>query len=101
MAIRIDPENKETRALFDMTNFSGQHVLEIGCGDGRFTWRYADRAEHVTAIELDAKPIVLAREHLPSHLQDRIEFHNIAFEDFASASPPSVFDIILLSWSLC
>ena len=101
MAIRIDPENKETRALFDMTNFSGQHVLEIGCGDGRFTWRYADRAEHVTAIELDAKPIALAREHLPSHLQDRIEFHNIAFEDFASASPLSAFDIVLLSWSLC
>ena len=101
MAIRIDPENNETRALFDMANFSGQHVLEIGCGDGRFTWRYADRAEHVTAIELDAKPIVLAREHLPSHLQDRIEFHNIAFEDFASASPPSAFDIVLLSWSLC
>ena len=101
MAIRIDPENRETRALFDMATLGGQHVLEIGCGDGRFTWRYADQAERVTAIEPAAKQIALAREHLPSQLQDRIEFHNIAFEDFASASAPSAFDIVILSWSLC
>ena len=74
MAIRIDPENNETRALFDMVNFSGQHVLEIGCGDGRVTWRYADKAAHVTAIDPAAKQIALAREQLPSQLQDRIEF---------------------------
>jgi 2-polyprenyl-3-methyl-5-hydroxy-6-metoxy-1,4-benzoquinol methylase len=101
MTVRIDPENNETRALFAMVNFSGQHVLEIGCGDGRLTWRYADSAAHVTAIEPAAKQIALAREHLPSQLQDHIEFHNIAFEDFASASTPSAFDIVILSWSLC
>ena len=101
MAIRIDPENNETRALFDMANFSGQHVLEIGCGDGRVTWRYADKAAHVTAIDPGAKQIALALEHLPSQLQDRIEFHNIAFEAFAAASAPSSFDIVILSYSLC
>ena len=37
MMIRIDPEKNETRALFDMLNFSGQRVLEIGCDDGRLT----------------------------------------------------------------
>ena len=101
MAVRIDPENNETRALFDMANFGGQHVLEIGCGDGRLTWRYADRAAHITAIDPVAKQIELAREHLPGQLQDRIEFHCIAFEDFAAASMPSIFDIVILSWSLC
>lgn len=101
MAIRIDPENNETRALFDMANLGGQHVLEIGCGDGRFTWRYADKAAHVTGIDPDAKQIALAREQLPSQLQDRIEFHNIAFEDFASTSEASVFDIVILARSLC
>ncbi len=35
MNIRIDPENNETRALFDLADFRGQRVLEIGCGDGR------------------------------------------------------------------
>lgn len=101
MAIRVDPENNETRALFDMANFSGQQVLEIGCGDGRLTWRYADKAARVTAIDPVAKQIALAREYLPGRLQDRIEFHNSAFEDFAAASAPSAFDIVILSWSLC
>ena len=101
MAIRIDPENNETRALLDIANFTGRHVLEIGCGDGRVTWRYADKAEHVTAIDPSAKQIAQAREDLPARLQDRIEFQTIAFEDFATASPPSVFDIVILSYSLC
>jgi len=101
MAIRIDPENNETRALFDMVDFSGQHVLEIGCGDGRLTWRYADRAGRVTAIDPNAKQIALAEEQLAGQLQDRIEFHNMTFEDFAATSALSAFDIVILSWSLC
>jgi 2-polyprenyl-3-methyl-5-hydroxy-6-metoxy-1,4-benzoquinol methylase len=101
MAIRIDPENNETRALFDMVDFSGRHVLEIGCGDGRVTWRYADKAARVTAIDPSAEQIALAREHLPSQLRDRIEFQDIAFEAFASASAPSAFDIVILARSLC
>jgi len=101
MTIRVDPEANETRALFDMVNFSGQHVLEIGCGDGRLTWCYADKAAHVTAIDPSAKQIASARQQLPGQLQDRIEFRNSAFEDFATASAPSAFDIVILSWALC
>jgi len=101
MTIRTDPENNETRALFDMANFSGQHVLEIGCGDGRVTWLYADKAAHVTSIDPSAKLIALARQELPSQLLDRVEFHNASFEDFTAASKPSAFDIVILSWSLC
>jgi 2-polyprenyl-3-methyl-5-hydroxy-6-metoxy-1,4-benzoquinol methylase len=101
MTIRTDPENNETHALFEMVNFSGQHVLEIGCGDGRVTWRYADQAAHVTAIDPIARQIALAKEQLPGWLKDRIEFQDIAFEDFATASAPSTFDVVILSQSLC
>jgi ubiquinone/menaquinone biosynthesis C-methylase UbiE len=101
MTIRVDPENNETHALFDMADFSGQHVLEIGCGDGRLTWRYAGRVEHVTAIDPFADGIMRARENLPGELKGRVEFHHIAFEDFAAASEPSTFDRAILSWSLC
>ncbi|MBI2973614.1 MAG: class I SAM-dependent methyltransferase [Armatimonadetes bacterium] len=100
MTIRVDPDNNETRALFDLADFSGQHVLEIGCGDGRLTWRYAGRAAHVTAIDPFAEGITRARENLPDELQGRVEFHHIAFEDFAAASKPSRFDMAILSWSL-
>ncbi len=101
MTIRTDPENNETRALLAMANFSGQHVLEIGCGDRRVTWLYADKAVHVTAIDPSAKMIALARQELPSHLQNQVEFHDRPFDDFAAASESSAFDIVILSWSLC
>jgi 2-polyprenyl-3-methyl-5-hydroxy-6-metoxy-1,4-benzoquinol methylase len=101
MTIRTDPENNETHALFEMVNFSGQHVLEIGCGDGRVTWRYADKATRVTAIDPSSKQIAKAKEDLPSQLQGSVEFQDITFEDFTAASAASTFDIVILSWSLC
>jgi len=100
MTIRVDPENNETRALFDLADFSGQRVLEIGCGDGRLTWRYADRAEHVTAIDPFADGITRVKETISDELKDRVEFRHIAFEDFAADSEPSTFDRVILSWSL-
>ncbi len=101
MTIRADPENNETRALFDLAVFEGKRVLEIGCGDGRLTWRYAGRAAHVTAIDPFAEGIRRANENLPPELRDRVEFHNAAFEDFAAVGRPSTYDIVILSWSLC
>jgi 2-polyprenyl-3-methyl-5-hydroxy-6-metoxy-1,4-benzoquinol methylase len=101
MAIRTDPDGNETRALSDIVEFGGQRVLEVGCGDGRVTRHYADRARHVTAIDPDAARIALAKEQLSSQLQGRIEFQTIAFEDFASATPASAFDIVMLARSLC
>ena len=100
MAI-VDPEDTQTRALFEVAELDGRHVLEIGCGDGRFTWRYADKTAHVTAIDPDADQIALARQQLPSTLQDRVEFHDMPFEDFAPATPSSSFDTVILSWALC
>lgn len=99
--IRIDPEKNETQALLAMANLSGRHVLEIGCGDGRLTWRYADKAAHVTAIEPSAEQIRLAKENLPNNLQGRVEFHAATLEDFAANSKASIFDLVILSYSLC
>ena len=101
MTIRVDPENNEPNALFALADFNDQRVLEIGCCDGRLTWRYADKAAHVTAIEPSAAQISLAKENIPSHLKDRVEFHVAALEEFAAKSPPSMFDLVILSYSLC
>ncbi|SRR6266498_3189567 len=99
MTIRIDPENNETRALFDLADFNRQRVLEIGCGDGRLTWRYAHRAAHVTAIDPNADRIARARENIPYELKDRVEFHTISFEDFVNSSTSSIFGSVVFSWS--
>jgi 2-polyprenyl-3-methyl-5-hydroxy-6-metoxy-1,4-benzoquinol methylase len=100
MTIRTDPENNESRALFDLADFIGRRVLEIGCGDGRLTWRYAEKADHVTAIDPFEASIRRAKENLPSDLKSCIEFRHIGFDDFAAASESSSFDITILSWSL-
>ena len=84
-----------------MADFSGQEVLEIGCGDGRLTWRYAARAAHVTAIDAFAGSIARAMESLPEDLKSIVEFQHVAFEDFAATSESSSFDIVILAWSLC
>jgi len=39
MAWRIDPEGVETRALARLAPVDGLRVLELGCGDGRLTFR--------------------------------------------------------------
>jgi 2-polyprenyl-3-methyl-5-hydroxy-6-metoxy-1,4-benzoquinol methylase len=100
MAIRTDPEGNETETLFALAELDGRDVLEIGCGDGRLTWRYAERAAHVTAIEPFADSIARARERL-RETSLPIDFRHVAFEDFASSSDADVFDVTLLSWSLC
>ena len=101
MTVRIDPEGNETAALFDLVDLEGREVLEIGCGDGRLTWRYADRAAHVTAIEPFEDAIARANSRLSETPNERIEFRHVAFEDFAVATGADVFDVALLSWSLC
>ena len=99
MTVRTDPEGHETEALLNLVELEGREVLEIGCGDGRLTWRYADRAAHVTAIDPFEDAVERAIERLRSTGLP-IDFRHVAFEDFAAASD-DVFDVGLLSWSLC
>jgi 2-polyprenyl-3-methyl-5-hydroxy-6-metoxy-1,4-benzoquinol methylase len=98
--MRIDPENNEPRALIALADFNGRRVLEIGCGDGRLTWRYADRAAHVTAIDPFEGSIARAKANTPDNLKDRVYFRHIGFDEFAAASEAPMFDIAILSWSL-
>ncbi len=99
MPTLLDPEGNETRALFGLYHdFAGRSVLEIGCGDGRLTWRYAERAARVIAIDLDAVRISKA---LAKHSDEfeHVKFSNIGLESFAAHSKEK-FDIAILAWSL-
>jgi len=100
MTIRSDPENNEIHALFNLADFAKKHVLEIGCGNGRLTRRYADVVAHVTAIDPFENGIRRAKEDLPDRLRNRVEFHHIAFENFATATESALFDMVILSWAL-
>jgi 2-polyprenyl-3-methyl-5-hydroxy-6-metoxy-1,4-benzoquinol methylase len=99
--ISIDPEEREILALFDLADLDRKRVLEIGPGAGRLTWRYADRVARVTAVDPWVDGIERARQTTPTALTKRIEFRPSAFLDFAADHGPSVYDVAILSWSLC
>jgi 2-polyprenyl-3-methyl-5-hydroxy-6-metoxy-1,4-benzoquinol methylase len=100
MAVNKDPENNETATLHAMVDFKGKSVLEIGCGDGRLTWRYADQAAQVTAIDPDGKDIEAARANLPERLARNVSFLESSIEDFVKSFRGRRFDVAIFGWSL-
>ena len=100
MAIVKDPEGNETFTLHEMVDFKDRRVLEIGCGAGRLTWRYADNTAHVTGIDPLSEDIETARANLPERLIGRVDFIATSIEDFATSNQDRNFDIALFSWAL-
>ena len=99
MPILLDPERNESNALFNLPiAWTGTSVLEIGSGDGRLTWRYADRVAHVTALEPDAEKHKKALAERPRGFE-HIEFLNLGLDEFVEQNKEE-FDLAILSWSL-
>jgi ubiquinone/menaquinone biosynthesis C-methylase UbiE len=93
----IDPE-AEMAALRTLGGLDGARVLEIGCGDGRLTFRYAPAARSVLAIDPRAKAIAKARDILPVESAEGVRFEIGSALEFDQ--PPASFDVGLLSHSL-
>ncbi|HUE90315.1 MAG TPA: class I SAM-dependent methyltransferase [Vicinamibacterales bacterium] len=94
MSLIEDPELNEVSALGEVVPaFSGLHVLEIGCGDGRLTRRYATEAASVVAIDPDAGAIEDLRRALP-----HVDARAMGIEQLAL--PPHSVDVLLFAWSL-
>ena len=98
MTLVIDPHGVEPRALAELVDFTGLRVLEVGCGDGRLTWTYAERAESVLALDTNDESIAAARAALPAHLAGRVRFEAKSVVDVEEL--PAAFDLVFFSWSL-
>jgi 2-polyprenyl-3-methyl-5-hydroxy-6-metoxy-1,4-benzoquinol methylase len=97
--MRLDPEGHETAALTGiLPDLEGRRVLEVGCGDGRLTCRYAERAGSVLAIDPDAAGVAAFRAAIPSSLRSKVEMRVGTLLTLEEAERS--FDVILLSWSL-
>ncbi|MCA9921363.1 MAG: class I SAM-dependent methyltransferase [Anaerolineales bacterium] len=97
MTYRYDPIDQELAALTRLAGgFSGKRVLEVGCGNGRITRKYADQAVHVDAIDPNELKIERALE-LASTSETHVHYHAVALEDF---QPLHDYDLVILSWSL-
>lgn len=98
MAKIVDPDGNETRVIHELVDFAGKDVVEIGCGDGRMTWRYAPDAASVLGIDPDESLISAATASTPPELSDRVTFRA---EDVCSVElPDDAFDVAVLAWSL-
>ena len=97
MTFQKDPDQNETKYLHKFFTFNGKRVLEIGCGEGRLTWRYAAKPARTVAIDPDADSLRVAMIDRPSDLEDKVHFARAQSEQLPL--PKETFDIALLSWS--
>ena len=98
VAGRVDPEGVELRALREIAPVDGLRVLELGCGDGRLTFQFADAAASVLAVDPDGERISSARAALPANLAEKVRFVVAGAAEIDS--PRGEFDLALFSWSL-
>jgi len=97
MTFQKDPEQNETKHLHKFVDLTERRVLEIGCGEGRLTWRYASRPAVIIGIDSDRNALRVATVDRPSDMEEKVHFSNALAERLPFAK--ETFDIALLSWS--
>ncbi len=86
----------ELDTVRELVDVSDRRVLEMGCGDGRFTFLYAHDAAYVLGIDPKRDEIREARRARGASLAKRVKFRVAK-----TITPPRrPFDIALFSWSL-
>lgn len=98
MTVQKDPEGNETRHLLKFADFQDKRTLEVGCGEGRLTWRYASASSMTVGLDPEKDALHVARIDRPSDLVDRVQFANSQAEHLPFHK--ETFDIAVLAWSL-
>jgi ubiquinone/menaquinone biosynthesis C-methylase UbiE len=98
MTFQKDAEQYEIKALHRLVDVKDRRVLEVGCGEGRLTWRYARSAKQVVGIDPDSDAVRVANYDMPDDLRKSTVF--ACASSLQLPFPNEIFDIALLSWSL-
>ena len=97
MTFEKDPERLEARRLHEYADFPGKRVLEVGCGDGRLTWRYADHARRVAGIDLDRDELRVAVIERSTDLESVATFTQADTTHLPFAG--ETYEIAIFAWS--
>ena len=98
MTVQKDAEGNERKNLLHYADLKQKKVLEIGCGDGRLTWKYAKLAQRVLGMDLDTPALRIARIETPADMRLNVNF--IRGDSIQLPVRSNSFDIAILAWSL-
>jgi len=98
MSLQRDPENREGRTLHKLVDFTNKRVLEVGCGEGRLTWKYAPASALTIGLDPDHDALRIARADCPIDLQKHVQFAGASAKHIPFQK--ETFDIAVLAWSL-
>ena len=98
MSLQRDADHNESKFLHKFVDLKETRVLEIGCGEGRLTWQYANETRLTAAVDLDRDSLHVARVDCPPDLENKVHFAcaDSVYLPFAKEK----FDIAILAWSL-
>jgi len=93
-----DPEGNEITHLHQLGQLDGMRILEIGCGTGRMTWRYASRPVAVVGLDPSPEKLATALANRPADLAKKVDF----IQGTAEMLPfgDEFFDVAIMAWSL-
>ena len=93
-----DPEGFEKKTLHKFVDFANARVLEIGCGEGRLTWKYAAASTLTVGMDPDQNALRIAHADSPYDLCEKVRFTRATARHLPFSK--ETFDIAVLAWSL-
>ncbi len=77
----------------DLTGLAGKRVADVGCGGGLLAEALARRGARVTAVDMSAESLAIARLHLLDAGPLEIDYRQTTAEDLAAVLP-GAFDVV-------
>lgn len=98
VSIQYDPEGREIKYLHKLAELVNAQVLEIGCGDGRLMWHYADEARGLAGVDPNPEKLSRGIQACPLSLRSSLAFVQAKAERLPFSD--QAFDLAILGWSL-
>jgi len=69
-------------------------VLEIGCGDGNFTWKLAKRCKELESWDVDSGAVELTNQRMKDLFISNVDIKQFDINDIDSENPSKKFDVV-------